>query len=172
MATPIQDPRELFVHQLRTMLWVELTLADDVLPELFELVHSTHLKWAVERHLLETRDHVKNLRRVLVHLEEPANPEQTPALVALKQEHDTLLKSVPEHDLALRDIVHCDAIARTEHYELAAYSGLVHLGKALGIDHELVTALRENMEQESHALEQVEHGLAELLAEQVENVDR
>lgn len=168
MATPLESPRELFLHQLRTILWVELTLAEDVLPELFDLVHSTDLKWSVERHIHETRGHVKNIRHVFAKLEEAGDPEATPALSALKKEHDTLVSAIPEEDETLLDLAHTDAIARTEHYEIAAYSGLVHLAKALGLDLEVATALRENMEQDAHALEQAEHALAKLLAEKVE----
>lgn len=168
MATPIESPRELFVHQLRTILWVELTLAEEVLPELFDAVHSTDLKWSVERHIHETRGHVKNVRHVLAKLEEPGDPEATPALAALRKEHAALLSSIPDGDEALQDLAHVGAIARTEHYEIAAYTGLVHLAKALGLDLEVATALRENMEQEAHALEQAEHGLAKVLAEKIE----
>jgi Mn-containing catalase len=169
MATPIEEPRELLVHQLRTMLWVEQKLADDVLPELFEVVHSTDLRWDVERHIHETKGHVKNLRHVFAKLEEPGDPVESPTLLALKKEHDTLLKQASGDDEALQDLVHADAIARTEHFELAAYTGIVHLGKALDIGLDAVTLLRENMEQEAHALEQVEHALAKLLAEKVES---
>lgn len=168
MATPLEDPRRFLVHQLRTMLWVELKLADEVLPELFELVHSTDLKFDVDKHILQTRGHVRNLRLVLAKLEEPGDPVQSPVLPALRKEHETLLKAVPEDAAALQDLVHADAIARTEHYEVAAYTGLVHLAKALDLGLGIVTPLRENMEQDAHALEQVEHALAKLLAERIE----
>lgn len=172
VATPIESPGQLFVHQLRTMLWVELTLAEEVLPELFGLVHSTDLKWDVERHIHETKGHVKNLRRVFSMLEEPGDPEESPTLPALKREHDLLLKLADRENEALADLVHADAIARTEHVEIAAYNGLVHLGKALDVGLEPVTLLRTNLEQDAHALEQVEHALAKLLAEKVENAGR
>jgi ferritin-like metal-binding protein YciE len=165
----IENAHELFAHQLRTMLWVELTLDDEVLPELFELVHAVDLKWNVEHHMHETRGHVRNIRRVLALVGEPDDPQETPALLALKQEHASLLKSVPEDRDDLRDLVHADAIMRTEHYEVAAYNGLVHLAKALGLDLDAVTLLRQNMGQDAHALEQVEHATAKLLAEKVES---
>jgi ferritin-like metal-binding protein YciE len=161
-------PRDLFVRQLRTMLWVELTLADEVLPELYEHLHSTDLRFDVDRHLLETEGHVRNLRLVFAELGERADPEPTPVLPALRAEHAALLSSIPADAGALRDLAHAGAIARTEHYEIASYDALVHLAKALGLGLHVVTLLREILEQEMHALEQVEHGLSKLLAERIE----
>jgi len=76
---------------------------------------------------------------------------------------------LPEEGEDLIDVFHTDVIARTEHVEIAAYNGLYHLAKALGED-EVASLLRENLEQEEHALEQAEHALAKLLAEKVESV--
>jgi ferritin-like metal-binding protein YciE len=168
VATPIDDPRKLFLHQLRTMLWVELKLAEEVLPELYDHVHAVDLKWALERHQLETEGHVKNLRRAFEILHEPGDPESSPSLLGLKKEHDLLMKMVPGEREDVVDLFHTDVIARNEHLEIAAYDGLVHLAQALGED-EVAALLRENMEQEAHALEQAEHAMAKLLAEKVES---
>jgi ferritin-like metal-binding protein YciE len=169
MAATIDDPRKLFMHQLRTMLWVELTLADEILPELYDHVHAVDLKWALERHRLETEGHVRNLRRAFEILHEPGDPEESPSLLGLKKEHDLLMTMVPDEREEVVDLFHMDAIARSEHLEIAAYNGLYHLGRALGED-EVAALLRENLEQEGHALEQAEHALAKLLAEKVESI--
>jgi ferritin-like metal-binding protein YciE len=155
---------KLLVQQLQTMLWVEETLAGEVLPELFETVGSPELRYDVEKHILETQGHAQNLRVVLARVDARADPEPSPVLPALRAEHAALLQGTPE---PLRDLVHAGAIARTEHYEVAAYSGLAHLAQALGLELDLVRLLRENMEQDAYALEQVEHALAKLLAERV-----
>jgi len=46
------------------------------------------------------------------------------------------------------------AAARTEHYEIAAYTGLVTMAEALGED-KAATLLTENLKQEQAALEMV-----------------
>jgi ferritin-like metal-binding protein YciE len=166
--TPIAEPRQLFLHQLRTMLWVELTLAEEVLPELYDHVHSSDLRWALERHLGETEGHVKNLRRVFTILREPAEPEPSPALLGLKKERDELLKAVDEERHDLVDLFHADVVARSEHLEIAAYNGLAHMANALG-EREVALLLLENMGQEQFALEQAESATARLLAERVES---
>lgn len=169
MATPIETPKQLFVHQLRTMLWVEQKLAEEVLPELYEHVHATDLKWALEKHMAETEAHARNLRRIFTLIEEPGEPEQSAALLGLKREHDQMMKMLDAESHGVVDLFHTDVIARTEHLEIAAYTGLAHLANALGVEPEVGRLLRENLGQEKHALEQAEHAQAKLLAEKVEN---
>jgi ferritin-like metal-binding protein YciE len=52
------------------------------------------------------------------------------------------------------DLFLTGAAARTEHYEIAAYTGLVTMAKALGED-AAATLLAENLRQEKAALETV-----------------
>jgi ferritin-like metal-binding protein YciE len=166
---PIHDARGLLLQQLRTALRVELTLADETLPGVLDGVRSADLLQCVERHLDETREQARALRALLTHLEEPATPaEESPALAALTAERDALLRALPAEDDTLGDLVHAAALAQVEHHELAAYTSLVHLAQALGLGHEVVTPLRELLEQEAHALEQVEHAVVKLLAEKIE----
>ena len=166
-AASIEEPRQLFLHRLRTMLWVESTLAQEILPGLRSRVHAVELRQGLERHQLETEGHVENLRRVFRLLAEPPDAEPSAALLGLKAEHDLVLERLDGEPSDLADLVYADTIARNEHAEIAAYSGLYHLARALG-EHEVAALLRENLEQEEHALEQAEHALARLLAETVE----
>lgn len=165
----IANPRELFLHQLRTMLWLERELAEAVLPELLESVHATDLKWAVERHLDETKLHVANVRYVLEVLHADEHTEERVALSGMKTAHDFLLQRIDPARTDVSDLFHLDVIARTEHMEIAAYTWLVHTAEALGVVRDATLLLRENMGQEEHALEEAEKALAKLLAEKVEN---
>jgi ferritin-like metal-binding protein YciE len=99
------------------------------------------LRWALERHLRETDEHVLRLRRIL---REPLNDA-----------------GVTDDLASLAEII------RAEHLELAAYTVLVHLAQALGADDRVVHMLRRSMGEEEFALEQAEHALAKLLAEKV-----
>lgn len=164
---PIDEPRKLFLHRLRTMLWLELRLAEEVLPRLRDRVHAPDLRWALERHQLETEAHVENLRRAFDLLHEPREVAESRALLGLEAEHDLVLLLLAGGD-DLADLVHTDAIARNEHLEIAAYKGLFRLAQALGED-EVAALLQENLEQEEYALEQAEHALWKLLAEKVES---
>ena len=169
MAELLTNPRELLAARLRQMLWIELQLAEKVLPELRAHAHAPDLQWAFERHLLETEGHVETLREVLRDLEVPADPEESPAFAGLVDEHEQLVKQLLEEDgELLSDLVHAQAAAATEHLEMAAYQSLASLGETMG-EETISIRLRELMEQEELALEQVERATAKLLAEKVES---
>ena len=70
----------------------------------------------------------------------------------LKQEHDELTGRVSD---TLIDAVDAGAAARTEHYEIAAYTGLIEKARALG-EPDIVTLLDENLKEEKEALREVE----------------
>lgn len=164
----IQTAPELFAHRLRMMLFVEEKLADEILPLLYEHVHASGLKYAVERHQLETAQHVRTVRGILHLLGERAEPEESPALLGLKAEHDALMASIDtaQHDVV--DLMHAGVIAQSEHLEIAAYTELRSTANALGAE-DVAIRLQEILEQEQYALELAEKAMAKILAEQVEN---
>jgi len=168
VAEPLTNPRELLAARLRRMLWIELQLADKVLPELREQAHAPDLQWAFERHLLETEGHVSTVRELLHELRVPADPEESPAFEGLVDEHEQLVKQVSAGGPLLADLAHAQAAAATEHLETAAYRSLASLAETLG-EEAVAIRLRELMEQEELALEQVERATAKLLAEKVES---
>lgn len=167
MAEQLTTPRELLVSCLRRMLWIELQLVEHVLPELTEEAHATDLKHGFERHLLETEQHVETVRDVLGDLLAPSDPEESPAFEGLVKEHEQLVERSADGHL-MTDLAHAVAAIATEHLELASYEALASLAEALG-EEEVGIRLREVMEQEEFALEQVERATAKLLAEQVES---
>ena len=168
MTEQLTTPRELLAACLRQMLWIERQLAQDVLPRLSLDSHALHLRVGFGRHLLETEDHVDTVRDVLGDLHVPAEPEESPSFRGLLAEHEQLVGRVAEGDHLLSDLAHSVAALATEHLELATYESLVGLAESLG-EEEVGIRLREVMEQEEIALEQVESAMAKLLAEQVES---
>ncbi len=166
MSEAIESAQALFEHHLKTMLWVERKLSDEVLPELRELVHDPGLKQDVETHLEETREHVNNLERVfgLVNLKPEA--VESEALKGLRNDHDEGLKLLSDENEALADAFHAGSIARTEHAEIAAYNELIELAERLG-DEAVAIALHENLAQEEEALRKAELGFKRLLRKEV-----
>jgi ferritin-like metal-binding protein YciE len=150
------------------MLWVELQLSEQVLPELCEQAHAVYLRSAFERHLLETDRHVTCLRTILHEREVPAEPEESPAFQGLLAEHEQLVEQLPQDDPLLRDLAHAHAAAMTELLQIAAYQSLTSLAETLS-DRAIAILLREVLEQERLALEQFEDATAKLLAEKVES---
>lgn len=168
MAEPITSSEDLFRARLRQMLWVELKLADEVLPQLLEQASSTDLRYAFERHLGETQGHVRALRGILSELQVHAEPEPSPALQGLVTEHEQLVKRIEGDGHLASDLAHAQAAAATEHLEMAAYDALASTAEALG-EEAVAIRLRELMEQEELALEFVDRAATKLLAEKVES---
>ncbi len=159
---------DLFQARLRQMLFVELTLADDRLPRLLDRAHSTDLRHAFERHLVQTREHVRAVREILSELQARAEPEPSPALLGLVEEHEQLLKRIESTGNLVSDLALATAATATEHLEMSSYEMLASMAEALG-EEELAVRLRDLLEQEEVALEFVGRALAKLLAERVES---
>jgi ferritin-like metal-binding protein YciE len=148
----ITEPRELLVHKLASMLYVERELAEKVLPELLEEIGNPQLKQGITSHLAQTRGHVANLEQAFAIVGEEPDIEKSNAFDGLTKDHNQLVKKVDMQPL--EDFVHAGAAAKTEHFEIAAYEGMINLAETLG-ETEIVHLLEENLDQEREALEQV-----------------
>lgn len=146
-------PEELFLHELEDMYYAENALVK-ALPQLAEEASDPELSGAFEQHLEQTKTHVANLERVFEQVGKPASGEQCPGIDGIKEEHDAFMKENTPN-AAVGDLFLTGAGARAEHYEIAAYTGLVEQAKALGED-ESAKLLKANLEQEKEALETVE----------------
>ena len=148
----IATPRDLFLHELGDILYVERALAEKTLPKLIEEVSDEEFKSGLESHLEQTRQHVTNVEKVFELLDEEPQVEECIAFEGLKKEHDQLIE---ESSSSLVDIVDVGAAARTENYEIAAYEGLRRMAKAMGED-KAVDLLDENLKEEKETLREVE----------------
>lgn len=150
--TQITTPRDLFLHELGDIMYVEQKLSTEVLPKLVSEVTDDELRDALEQHLEQTKRHLTNVEKVFEELGESPHAEQCIGFEGLKAEHDKLLsESSPD----LVDSIDLGAAARTECYEIAAYEGLRRMAKAMGEDR-AVDLLDRNLEEEKDALKTVE----------------
>ncbi|HSK15858.1 MAG TPA: DUF892 family protein [Gaiellaceae bacterium] len=157
----LTTPRDLFLHELGDILYVEQKLADEVLPKLVGEVQDAELRKGFERHLDQTKGHVTNVEQVFDALGEKPEPEECIGFQGLKKEHDQLLD---EASSDLVDLVDSGAAARTEHYEIAAYETLIAMARSLG-EKEAVGLLEENLKEEKEALREVESRAKALMKE-------
>ena len=148
----ITTPRELFLHELGDVLYVERKLVNEVLPKLIGEVQDSKFRTGLERHLEQTRGHITNVEQVFDELGEKPHEEECLGFEGLKKEQ---AKMVGEASDDLVDLVNTGAAARTEHYEIAAYSGLIEMARALG-EQNVVTLLDENLKEEKETLREVE----------------
>lgn len=148
----INNPKELFLHELGDILYVERKLAEETLPKLIGQVSDIEFKSGLESHLEETKQHVTNVEQVFDILGEEPHEEECVGFEGLKKEHDELIEKASS---SLVDAIDLGAAARTENYEIAAYEGLRRMAKALGEDR-AVTLLDKNLAEEKEALREVE----------------
>src|SRR5258707_817937 len=142
MPTKMDDPRELFLHELGDLLYAENVLVK-TLPKLAKEASDTELQEGFEAHLEETRQHVVNLEQVFEAVGEKAKAEKCPAIDGITEEHDEFM-SEEQPSPEVRDIFLTGAGARAEHYEIAAYTGLITMAQALGAT-KAVPLLQENL---------------------------
>jgi ferritin-like metal-binding protein YciE len=148
----ITNPRELFLHELGDILYVERDLVAQTLPKLIDEVTDEEFRSGLETHLEETRRHVQNVEKVFEMLGEPAEAEECIGFEGLKAEHE---KMIGESARELVDVIDLGAAARTECYEIAAYESLRRMAKAMGED-KAVDLLDRNLADEKETLREVE----------------
>ena len=149
----VRTTEQLFKHELQDMYYAEKTLAT-TLPKLAQEATDSELSRAFTAHQKETEKHVANLEKVFKELGERAEAHPCPGIDGIKKEHDEFMRE-NEPSPAMRDAFLTGAAARAEHYEIAAYTGLVNQARALG-EREAVELLQENLRQEKEALKKVE----------------
>jgi ferritin-like metal-binding protein YciE len=164
MATKMSDPRELFLHELGDLLYVEKTLIK-ALPQLAEEATDEELRESFESHLEETKQHAANLEEVFEAIGEKPKAEQCPGIDGIKTEHDEFMKEEsPSSEVG--DLFLTGAGSRAEHYEIAAYTGLITMAQAMG-ETDAVALLQENLKQEQAALAKLEKAATRLSREHV-----
>ena len=164
MPTKMDDPRELFLHELGDLLYAEKTLYRE-LPKLAQEATDEELSEAFEAHRDETKQHAANLEQVFELVGEKPKAEKCPAIDGIKAEHDKFIKE-EKPSPEVTDLFLTGAGARAEHYEIAAYTGLITMAQAMG-ENDAVALLQENLKQEKAALAKLEKAATRLSREHV-----
>ena len=135
----VTEPRELLIHELGDLYYAEQLLTKS-LPTLAEEADDSELQQGFNDHLAETEQHVKNLEKAFEALGETAHGERCPAIEGIKAEHDKFMaEEDPSPDICNAFLT--GAGSRAEHYEIAAYNGVITLANGLGED-DVVELLR------------------------------
>jgi ferritin-like metal-binding protein YciE len=148
----LTTPRDLFLHELGDILYVEKQLVSEVLPKLIGEVQDPKFRKGLEKHRKETQTHITNVEQVFDELGENPKTEECIGFEGLKKEQEKLAGEASED---LMDLVNTGAAARTEHYEIAAYTGLIEMARALG-EQNAVSLLDKNLKSEKETLREVE----------------
>lgn len=149
----LTSPEALFEHELKDMYYAERALTQ-VLPKLARESTDRELSKAFTHHLKETEKQIKNLEQVFRNLGKPAQGEQCPGIDGIREEHETFVQeNSPTPEVMNMHLT--GAASRAEHYEIAAYTGLIEKARALG-ERDSVKLLQANLKQEKDALKKVE----------------
>ena len=147
------EPRELFMHELADIFYAENQLVK-ALPKLIDEASDDELRTDLESHLEQTKGHVDRLEKVFEALDEPAKGEKCPGIDGIITEHDEFMsKENPSSEVC--DLFLTGAGARAEHYEIAAYSGLVTMANALD-ETRCAELFQQNLGEEKAALAKLE----------------
>lgn len=140
--------QELFLDCVRDIYWAENHLVK-ALPKMIQAAGSKKLAEAIEKHLVQTKEHVNRLDQVFELLGEKAIAKKCDAMEGLTKEGEGVIEST-NAGTATRDVGIVLSSQKVEHYEIASYTGLILLAEALG-QTEAGTIFRQTLEEEQQS---------------------
>jgi ferritin-like metal-binding protein YciE len=146
----IESPNELLTFKLGSALTMEQKVLG-MLGDLEAEAHHDELKQQLRHHAGETRSQIRNIEMAFEALGAQPDDKPCPVIEAIDKEGKMNIKKA-EDDLV--DNVIVAGAAETEHHEIAVYEALITQADAMGKS-EVVTLLRQNLEQEQHTLDEV-----------------
>jgi ferritin-like metal-binding protein YciE len=148
----MKSPQDFFVHELQDLLGAE-QLVLKTLPTLIESAGDKQVKAALREHETETKQQVRNIEECFKLLGEKAEAVDCKGMQGIVAERDEFLKEQPAPEIL--QVFDLGAAAKTEHYEIVSYTGLVDKAKLMG-QTEVAKLLRENLKQEQAMAKRVE----------------
>lgn len=148
---------DLFAHELEDMYFAENELVD-VLADLYDQTRTEAIAKAFREHREETQSHIARLEEVFEMIAEPPETEECEGIRGLITEHEHFVDENPAQ--AVLDLYNITAGQKSEHYEIAAYEGLIHLAERLGLN-EAIELLNQNLKEEAAALDKLERLMQE-----------
>jgi len=143
----IKTMNDLFVHRLKDIYYAEKRIVG-ALPIMIEKTTSHELRQAFEKHLIETKNHVKRVEQAFQMLGVEAEAVTCPTIEGIIDEADEVAGEVV--DKKVLDAALIAAAQTVEHYEMARYGALIAWAKELGRD-DCASVLRQNLVEESAA---------------------
>ncbi len=138
---------ELFVEQLRDILWAEKELVK-ALPKMAKAAKDKKLVAAFTEHLAETKTHVTRLEQIFKLLGKAARAKKCPAMEGLLKEADELAEDYK--DSSALDAALISAAQKVEHYEIGSYGTIRAFATRLGYK-DAVKLLTETIDEEGNA---------------------
>jgi ferritin-like metal-binding protein YciE len=155
MAIKTMD--DLFIHALQDVYYAENQVAK-MIPEMMEKVTDSSLFDHLQRHLDETREHIKRLEQVFQALGQTPRGVTCQAVLGLIDEGQELVREIDDNEVQNAAIL--ASLQAIEHYEINRYGTLIAWAQQLGhretVDQkaigklEIVDLLQLNLDEEKY----------------------
>lgn len=143
----LETMRDLLVAEMSDVLSAEKQLMT-ALPKMVTAATAPSLKKAFTKHLAETEQQVTRLDEAFTALDEKPKRKKCKGMEGLLEEGSEMASE--EGDDAVRDAGLIAAAQRVEHYEIAAYGGIVAFAELLG-EAEVAALMKETLAEEEAA---------------------
>jgi ferritin-like metal-binding protein YciE len=145
-------PQELFVHEMSDIMSAEQIIAT-MLADGQKLVDHDEIRQGLQKHEEETKQQIENLEAAFKQLGQEPEQLECHAAKGLQAELQEIGEEGGSPEVLNAGVL--GGAAKTEHYEIAAYTGLVKKAKAMG-QTEVADLLEKNLRQERNMLRQIE----------------
>jgi ferritin-like metal-binding protein YciE len=149
---PMTTPRDLFIHELSDAMSAEQQILK-MLPTLQEESQRPEIRQALQQHQQETQQQVQNIQAVFQQLGEKPLATTCFGVQGIDEEHKAIRKERPSPQIL--EMANLDCTAKTEHYEMAMYGGLVQMATDLG-ERKGAQLLQQNLDQEREMAKRVD----------------
>jgi ferritin-like metal-binding protein YciE len=139
--------RDVMVEELKDLYSAENQLVK-ALPKLVKAAEDEELSESIQNHLEETKGHVERLKQIFTQLEEKPTGKHCNGMEGLIEEGKEAIEE--DEDAPFGDIMLIGAASRVEHYEIAGYTGVIEMARALGED-DIADLLNQTLEEEEAA---------------------
>lgn len=136
--------RDVFVEELRDLYSAENQLVK-AFPKLSKAAEDEELSSSIQQHLEETKGQVERLKEVFTQLESKPTGKQCKGMEGLIEEGREVLEE--DQEAPLGDILIVGAASRVEHYEIAGYTAVIEMARALG-EEEIADLLNQTLQEE------------------------
>jgi ferritin-like metal-binding protein YciE len=140
----IQTLDDLFVHTLRDIYYAEKQI-EKALPKMIDKATNPELKSGFERHLAETKEHVRRVENVFEMHGAEAKGVDCPAIDGILEEAEEVAGDVDDKDVL--DAALIASAQAVEHYEMTRYGTLIAWAKQLGRA-DCASVLEQNLKDE------------------------
>lgn len=137
---------------------------------MLESASSSIVQGMLEKHIAETEQQIQNLERVHKILGLTAERETCAGAEGIVTEGSELLEET-EDVPALADLAIVGGCSKVEHYEIAAYRGLIAGAQMMG-QTEVVQLLTQNLQQEENTAQTLESNMPALLEKAMQTASK